>query len=346
MNYPYPQPNPRLQSLHPLQLNTPVFKRIGKPVRRRILFLLAGNLLLLAGIWLLLKEGSSFASVLTRASSDVAPIALAGFALTGIIFAGAIDLSIASAIALSGTVFGVLTLQGLPPLPCFLGTLGTAWLIMSLNGVLIAALGVPAIILTLAGLPFYRGVALILAEVGIPGFAGNISVYEDAYHTPGKNFSGWILLLGTLLALLWESFSKNARMTLALGNSEEACRLMGLNPKRILVSAFAVGGIFFGMAALLYVTRIQAVEPARMARGFELQVIAAVILGGTNIFGGEGSYLGTLLGTFFLYFVSQILVYAGASAYLQDAITGGIILLIIGLDCALHRRRKLMEELS
>ena len=319
---------------------------MGKPVRRRILFLLAGNLVLLVGISILLKEGASFRNVLLRSSSDVAPIALAGFALTGIIFAGGIDLSIASAIALAGTVFGALTLQGFSPLVCFAGTIFTAWAVMSLNGVLIATTGVPAIILTLAGLPFYRGVALILAEMGVPGFAGNISVHEDAYHTPGKDYAGWILLFGVLLALVWESSSKGARLTLALGNSEEACRLMGLNPRRILVAAFSVGGVFFGLAALLFVTRIQAVEPARVALGFELQVIAAVILGGTNIFGGEGSYLGTLLGTFFLYFISQILVYAGASAYLQEAITGGIILLIIGLDCALHRRRKLMEELA
>jgi ribose/xylose/arabinose/galactoside ABC-type transport system permease subunit len=83
-----------------------------------------------------------------------------------------------------------------------------------------------------------------------------------------------------------------------------------------------------------------------MALGFELQVIAAVILGGTNIFGGEGSYLGTLLGALFLYLVSQVLIYAGANAYLQDAITGAIILLIIGIDCALHRPAKLVEELS
>ena len=83
-----------------------------------------------------------------------------------------------------------------------------------------------------------------------------------------------------------------------------------------------------------------------MALGFEFQVIAAVILGGTNIFGGEGSYLGTLLGALFLYLVSQVLVYAGANAYLQDAITGAIILVIIGLDCALHRPAKLVEELS
>jgi len=121
---------------------------------------------------------------------------------------------------------------------------------------------------------------------------------------------------------------------------------MGLNPKRIQLSAFVAGGIFFALAVLVYVTRVQAIEPARMALGFELQVIAAVILGGTNIFGGEGSYLGTLLGAIFLYLVSQVLVYAGASAYVQDAITGAVILVIISVDCSLHRPAKLMEELA
>src|SRR3546814_2585700 len=86
-----------------------------------------------------------------------------------------------------------------------------------------------------------------------------------------------ILLAGVIMALLWESFSKGSRRFLALGNSEEACRLMGLNPRKILVSAFSIGGLFFALSALVYVTRIQAVEPARMALGFELQVIAAEI---------------------------------------------------------------------
>jgi len=81
-----------------------------------------------------------------------------------------------------------------------------------------------------------------------------------------------------------------------------------------------------------------------MALGFELQVIGAVVLGGTNIFGGEGSFLGTVLGAFFLYFISQVLTYSGASPYSQDAITGAVIVLVIGLDCALHRRRKLLED--
>src|SRR4051812_15733610 len=315
-------------------------------VRRRLAFLLGGNVTLLVAIWLLLKSGGSFSDVLWRSAPDIAPVVLAGFALTGIIFTGAIDLSIASALALAGTVFGALVDHHVPPLPAFGVCALSAWSIISFNGFLVSRTSIPAIILTLAGLPIYRGLALILAEVTVPNFSGNVSVIAESYHVPGKQLGGLFLLFGAVAAILLDGFSKCTRVWLALGNSPEGCNLMGLNPRRVQSSAFTIGGVFFAAAVLVYVTRIQAIEPARMALGFELQVIAAVILGGTNIFGGEGSYVGTLLGATFLYLVSQVLVYAGANAYLQDAITGAIILIIIGTDCALHRRAKLMEELA
>lgn len=319
---------------------------MGQSVRRRLIFLLAGNAVLLAGIWFSLTPGSSFGEVLLRAGPDIAPVVLAGFALTGIIFAGAIDLSIGSALALAGTVFGVCVFREWSALLAFAACAAVGWAAMSLNGWLITRLNIPAIIVTLAGLPLYRGIALIVADVAVPGFSGNVSITSEEYHGPGKAYPGLILLFGIFLAVMWEAFSKHPRSWLALGSSPEACRLIGLQPRQVLNSAFLWGGLFFSLAVLIYVTRVQAIEPARIALGFELQVIAAVILGGTNIFGGEGSYLGTLLGAFFLYFVSQLMIYAGASAYLQDAMTGAIILLIIGIDCALNRQSKLMEELS
>ncbi len=319
---------------------------MGRSVRRRLVFLAAGNAILLIVIFTFLKEGSSFREVLTRIGPDIAPVALAGFALTGIIFTGAIDLSIGSMLVLAGTVFGCAVNRNVPPTLAFLICLTVAWGLISLNGLLVSRLNMPAIIVTLAGLPFYRGIALIIADAFVPNFSGNISVFEDAYHAPGKYYGGMVLLTGTVAALMWEAYGKAPRLWLALGNSSEACNLMGLQPRRILSSAFVAGGVFFAAAVLVYVTRVQSVEPARMALGFELQVIAAVILGGTNIFGGEGSYLGTLLGALFLYLVSQVLIYAGANVYLQDALTGAIILLIIGVDCALHRKVKLMEELA
>jgi simple sugar transport system permease protein len=119
-----------------------------------------------------------------------------------------------------------------------------------------------------------------------------------------------------------------------------------MNPARILQAAYGVGGLFLGMAALMYVTRVTAIEPSRMALGFELSVIGAVVLGGTNIFGGEGCYLGTILGAIFLHFVGEALIFAQINAYWQEVITGAVILSVIGLDCGLHRKRKRMEELA
>jgi ribose/xylose/arabinose/galactoside ABC-type transport system permease subunit len=320
--------------------------RTPKTVARRIGFLLGANVILLLVTWLLLKQGGSFSLVLQRCAPDTAPVMLAGLGLTAVILTGAIDLSIASIIAVAGTVFGILVQRGASPMLCNLACVGVAWLLALLNGTLVRLLGIPALIVTLAGLPLYRGIALIVAELGIPGFGGNISVQNEAYHAPGKRYASLILLGVLVLSLVWEACARLPRHWRALGSSEEACRLAGLNVKAVLQSAFCASGLFLGLAALVFVTRIQAIEPSRIALGFELQVIGAVVLGGTNIFGGEGSFLGTALGTLFLYLISQVLTYAGASPYSQDAITGAIIVLVIGLDCALHRRQKLLEELA
>lgn len=319
---------------------------VSAAVRQRLAFLLVANALLLLATALLLKPGSSFAEVLLRAGPDLAPVVLAGAGLTGIICTGAIDLSVGSIIAVGATLFGVLAARGQPPAVAFAAVVGACWLLSMLNGAAIRALRMPPIIVTLAGLPLYRGVALLLADGALPHFSGNITVVADAYHAPGKEHAGWILGSAVAAALAWEAFGRQPRRWRALGSSPEACRLQGLDPGRILQSAFNAGGVFLGLAALVLVTRVQAVEPARIALGFELQVIGAVILGGTSIFGGEGSFAGTVLGAVFLYLVGQVLVYAGASPYFQDAITGALILLVIGVDCAVHRRRKLLEELA
>ena len=320
--------------------------RLSRFLIRRLLVLLAGNCVLLLLIRCWIKEGGSFHEVLTHSGPNVAPVILAGLGMTGIIFTGAIDLSIASIVVLAGTVFGILVQLGFSPLTCDLACVVTAWSFASFNGWLVRRLRVPAIIVTLAGLAFYRGLALILADVAIPNFAGYLAVQDEQFHAPGKNYAGWILFVVLASALIWERFAKTPRCWLALGNSAEACSLLGLRPDRILQGAFLIGGFFLGVAALVYVTRVQAIEPARMALGFELQVIGAVVLGGTNIFGGEGCFAGTVLGAFFLYFVSEFLIYAGVNPYFQEVVTGFILVAVIGLDCASHRPAKLLAELA
>lgn len=323
------------------------WNRWSASLRHRIFFLIAGNSLLLGFIYArtLRDTNSSFVDELVRFGPNVAPNILAGLGLTGIVCAGAMDLSIGAIIVVAGTVFGILYDHNASPAVCFLACFATAFVLSTANGFLVRISRLPAIIVTLAGLTFYRGLALVLAELGIENFSGQISIQQDVYHAPGKLYAGTILLAALVLALAWEAFGKQPRMWLALGNSPEACRRAGLSPGGILQSAFAAGGLFLGLAAVTYATNRLTIEPSRMARNFELDVIGAVVLGGTNIFGGEGSYLGTALGGCFLYLIGQTMFYAGVGEDWRTAVQGAVIVSVIGIDCLIHRRRNRLEEL-
>ncbi len=309
------------------------------------MFLLGGNLALLAVIYCLLAKDASFAQVLRQSGPSVAPNVVAALALTGVILTGAIDLSIGAIIAVAATVFGALHEHQAGPWTCFAGCYLTALALSVWNGALVRLLKIPAIIITLAGLTFYRGLAQILAELSVEDFKEYFAVQEAAFHAPGNEYAAWWLLAAVVVAVAWEACGKTPRKWLALGCSAEACRLQGVSPGGVLSSAFLASGLFLGLAAVLMVTRAQTIEPSRIARGFELEIIAAVVLGGANIFGGEGSYLGSVLGVFFLYFVRVTLEYAGVNEYYQQAIGGALIIAVIGFDCLTHRRRKRLEEL-
>ncbi len=321
--------------------------RSSASVWHRLWFLLFGNALLLGFIYIctLNIEGASFYNDLKPIPITLSPIIIAGLGLTGIIYAGGIDLSISAIIVVAGTVFGILFHHQYSPWVCFLGCFLTAVSLSCWNGLLIRMLKISPIIITLAGLQFYRGLALILADSLIPNFGGGLTVQAADYQTPAKEYAVWILGVTVIAALLWEACGKTHRQFLALGCSREACRIAGLNPGRIQLLSYFVGGIFLGIAALLYVTNQQVIEPARMAVGFELSVIAAVVLGGTNIFGGEGTLLGTILGALFLYLIDPAMLYAGVNEYYRTAIPGLMIVAVIGFDCAVHRRQKLLDEL-
>lgn len=322
------------------------WRRMSRSVRRRIGFLVAANASILGFIaWRTAASGTSFADEAARIVPNVTPIVLAGLGLTGIICCGAIDLSIGSIVGLAGTVFGILQARGCAPAVCFAACFLTAFGVSAYNGLLVRWLRMPAIIVTLAGLAFYRGVALILADVGAAGFSEQFMLQGSAYHAPGRDYAGTILLAALAVAFWCECFGQWPRLWLAMGSSEMACRLSGLRPERIVFRAFLVGGLFLGLAALVDATNHITIEPARLGLGFELNVIAAVVLGGTSIFGGEGSYMGTALGGLFLYLIGPAMLYAGVNEYWRTAVQGAAILAVISIDCALSRRLKRLEEI-
>lgn len=315
-------------------------------VRRRLAFLILGNLILLGYIFYSTQQReTSFLKVLTSMGPNVAPVVLASLGMTGLIFCGTIDLSIGAIIAVCASAFGILHHYEFPPMVCYLGCFSAAVLFSCLNGWLIRGLKISPIILTLAGLTFYRGVALIIAHASIADFPNFFPIQDEAYQGPGKFYSGWIVSTALVGAVLWELFGRIPRMWLAIGCSPDACRRQGVNVERYKLIAFLVSGLFLGLAALTNVTNIQSIKPGQIALGFELAVIGAVVLGGTNIFGGQGSYIGSALGASFLYLVSQTLIYAGVDEFWRVAIQGAVIIVVIGIDCWLHKTEKMLEEL-
>ena len=322
-------------------------RRLSPLLRQRMAFLFIGNLILVGFIFYHTQqhEKASFLDELSRFSANVAPVTLAAIGLTGIIYAGSIDISVGSIIVVAGTVLGIFYEYQASALVCFAACFITAWSLSVLNGYLIRLLRLPAIIITLGGLAFYRGLALFLAQLALNPFSGQISVQQEIYHTPGKQYASLILLTVTITVILWEVFGKTPRYWLAFGCSENACRLKGISTGVTQLSTFFVGGLFLGLASLVEITNRMTIEPARMLTGFELDVIGAVVLGGTNIFGGEGSFVGTILGSFFLYWSGQAIFYLGISEYWRTAIQGAIILAVIGFDCIIHKKQKQLDEL-
>ena len=330
-----------------------ILNRMTSPVRRRLMWLVAGNVSLLLVIFACLLPGDTFAGALSRLGTvlvdtprNMAPEMLAAIGLTAIIWTGAIDLSIGSVLAVGGAVFAMGYSHEIHPVMCFACCLLAAGGLVASNGLLVRWLKIPALIVTLAGLAAYRGVALVLVNLGVPGFDGNLTVPEEIYRVPGRDWAAWILVAAVGMAIVSELFFRTPRLWLAHGSSSSACRLHGLDLSKLSVTAFLFGGLYVGLAAMLYVSNQQTIDPARMALGFELTVIAAVVLGGTNIFGGEGSFLGTVLGVLFLYLARQTLVYALDDVHARQAFEGALILGVIGFDCVLHRVEHRMEELK
>ena len=327
--------------------------RMTAPVLRRMAWLVAGNMALLAGIFACLLPGDTLAGAVSRLGTvlrdtprNMAPEMLAAIGLTAIIWTGAIDLSIGSVLAVCGAVFAMGYSHQAHPVLCFAGCLLAAGGLLATNGLLVRWLGIPALIVTLAGLAAYRGFALVLVNVGVPGFDGTLTVPEEIYRVPGRDWASGILLAAVGAAIVFELTCRRPRLWLAHGSSAAACRLQGLDLPRLAISAFLFGGLYLGLGGILYVSNQQTIDPARMGLGFELSVIAAVVLGGTNIFGGEGSFMGTVLGVLFLYLARQALIYALDDVHARQAFEGALILAVIGFDCVLHRGEHRMEELK
>ncbi|AZO93463.1 ribose ABC transporter permease [Halocella sp. SP3-1] len=250
--------------------------------------------------------------------------------MTFVILTSGIDLSVGSVMAFSGTIMaGAMVNWGLSPILAVIIGICIGLIFGLINGSLVAFLKMPAIIVTLAMMEVPRGLALLYTG-GYPlsGIPESFAVLGRGYLFNIIPVPVVIMLFVYLIAYLILNYLPMGRYIYAIGGNEEAVRLSGINVKLYKIIPFVISGITASISGVLITSRLMSGQPM-VGTGFELDAIAAVVLGGTDIAGGRGQIIGTLLGALILGVLNNGLNLMGISPYTQRVVKGLIIVIAV-----------------
>jgi ribose/xylose/arabinose/galactoside ABC-type transport system permease subunit len=274
---------------------------------------------------------------------QAAIVCVAGFGMTMIIVSGGIDLSVGSIVALATVVAALLLAAGFGAGAAAAGAVAAGALCGLVNGLLITGLRVVPFIVTLGTMLLVRGAAKGLADerrVEAP-----VTWLNDLLRTAGDGrglilpWGIWLLVVLALLVAGTLRYTRFGRHLFAIGSNERTARLCGVRVDRSKVAVYTVGAALAGLAGVMEFSRLSVGDPT-VAVGFELDVIAAVIIGGGSLSGGKGSIVGTLAGAGIMTVIQIGCSQQGLPNWVQEIITGAIIVAAVGLD---HWRRSANE---
>ncbi len=264
--------------------------------------------------------------------------AIVAVGMTFVILSGGIDLSVGSIVAISGVVLGM-ALHDQQPLPLAISiALATGGICGLINGLLIDRGGLPPFIVTLGMMSIARGAALVMTE-GRP-----ISGFEPAFRALATARIGFVpapvLLMAAVYLLAHFVLTRTlfGRYVYAIGGNEEATRLSGVRIHLHKPAIYAVSGLMSAVAATVLTARLNSAQPIA-GMMYELDAIAATVIGGTSLMGGEGSLGGTLVGALIMGVLRNGLNLLGVSSFLQQIVIGGVIVGAVLVDTVLKRHR-------
>ncbi|PVE13733.1 substrate-binding domain-containing protein [Streptomyces scopuliridis] len=267
---------------------------------------------------------------------QAAVTAILAFGVTFVIVTAGIDLSVGSVAALSATVLAwSATSEGVPVWLAVVLAVGTGIACGLVNGALVSYGKLPPFIATLAMLSVGRGLSLVISQGSPIAFPGSVSRIGD---TLGGRLPVPVLVMvamGLITALIL-SRTYLGRSMYAIGGNEEAARLSGLRVKRQKVAVYALSGLFAAVAGIVLASRLSSAQP-QAAQGYELDAIAAVVIGGASLSGGVGKASGTLIGALILAVLRNGLNLLSVSAFWQQVVIGVVIALAVLLDTARSR---------
>ena len=260
--------------------------------------------------------------------------------VTFVIITAGIDLSVGTVMTLSAVMTGVfITFWGMPiPIGILAGLLtGTAAGLV--NGLLISRMKIPPFIATLGMMMIARGLSLIISGVkpiyfnDAPGFRLITMGSAVGAAVPAVDIPNAVLILFSAAIVAAFILGKTilGRYTVAIGSNEEATRLSGVNVANWKTAVYALGGLFSGLAGVVIASRLNSAQPA-LGVGYELDAIAAVVIGGTSLSGGQGTILGTVIGAFIISTLTNGLRIMSVPQEWQMVVTGTIVILAVFLD--------------
>jgi ribose transport system permease protein len=269
-----------------------------------------------------------------------------GVACTFVITSAGIDLAVGTMMTLTAVMSGlILTNLGMPLPLGILGALGSGAVMGAISGVTVAKLKIPPFIATLGMMQIARGLALVFSgakpiyfndtpsykyissESSITSIFPSVEIPNGVFVMFGVAIIGSIILNRSILG----------RYIAAIGSNEEAARLSGVNVDFWKIVTYALSGMVCGVAGLLVSSRLNSAQPA-LGLGYELDAIAAVVIGGTSLSGGRGSMLGTIIGAFIMSVLTNGLRVMGVQEEWKIVVTGVIIILAVWVDITLRRR--------
>jgi len=291
---------------------------------------------------------------------DIAVVAMAAIGMTIVIIAGGIDLSAGSSIALSmittayvlnlGPEGGELILAHPIALPLLAvaAAVGVSTLIGFINGAMITWLRIVPFIITLGTMQMVRGFAKLVAneqniyppaEVQDLWVARLLDPSKTVLTWPFLPLAVWLVIGAALFTGLFLRYTRLGRHIFAIGSNEKTALLCGVPLARTKILVYMIGGLFSGLAGVLFFARLGSIGQPTEAIGYELFVIAAAVIGGASLLGGRGTILGTMIGALIITILRNGGVKMGWPQYTQEIVMGAVIIVAVAIDNLRQRRR-------
>jgi ribose/xylose/arabinose/galactoside ABC-type transport system permease subunit len=288
---------------------------------------------LVAVMSLVYPQNFPTASNLRAVFLNLAPVGILVCGMMPLMIAGSFDLSCGSTLALAGVWAGVaIGWWGLDPVTGTLIGLTVGALCGLINGLIVTAVGINALIATLGTMAIYRGFTYVTAGTGVTPISDAFSAFGRLVDPVfGLAFLFWVMLAIALIMGLLISETPFFRQYYFIGGNARAAKLSGIRVERMTLIAFVLMGVLSGVAGVLYAARLNSAV-VNAGVGIELKVITATVLGGASLKGGEGRILGGLLGVLFIALVENAMIINRVGVFWQGIVIGSVLLLSVSLD--------------